>query len=191
MPVDVASLLPVGTFIGGLIGAGVLEHRRDRRQERREERAWRREVLAADRRQANDFERETLLGLQAAVQSLGRVSAQNYLAAVRWDEDGKPANEFRHDDDLDRRQLEELAKVKQLGERAADPDVRVLLHRLRTRLTAATMLGVPGIDRPQIDAAFDEAREVRNALEQAVGNRLRALVYGLPPVPDLPDGRPP
>lgn len=181
MPVDVSSLVPVGTFIGGLIGAGVLDHRRDRRQERREERTWRREVLAADRRLASDFERETLLAVQAGVQSLGRVAAQNYLAAVHWDHSGKPPQDFRNDGELDVRQLEESAHLKQLTERVADSDVRVLLHRLRTQLVAATHYGI-GAGRVEIDVAFDDARETRDELERAVGNRLRSLIFGLLPV---------
>lgn len=187
MPVDLSSLVPVGTFIGGVMGAGVLEHRRDRRQERREERAWRREVLAADRRLASDFERETLLAVQAGVQSLGRVAAQNYLAAVHWDHSGKPPQEFRNDGELDVQQLEESARLKQLTERVADSDVRVLLHRLRTQLVAATHYGI-GAGRVEIDAAFEDAREIRDELERAVGNRLRSLILGLPAVLDPPPG---
>lgn len=191
MPLDFATLLPVGTFIAGLIGAGVLEHRRDRRQERRQERAWQREVAAADRRLASEFERETLLAVQTSIQDLGRVASQNYLAALHWHSSGKPAKEFRHDEDLDRRELEELARMKQITERVADADIRVLLHRLRTQLVAATMYGVTDTGRAEIDAAFADAQEARDELEQAIGNRLRALVYGTPPVLDRPPGQQP
>jgi hypothetical protein len=172
-------LVPVLSFVAGALLTLLAETLRDRRATAREERAFARSRGREDEQSARDFERETLLELQDAVQRYARLVGKTYHAAhvhIRRD-GGTPAN-FTSPDDVDEQLLAASVAVQRLVARVADQEVAGWISRMMKDADEATMIGIGGRDlahaEEHMQAFADEVQEV-NA---AIGARLRVLIYG-------------
>lgn len=172
-------LVPLLTFALGAILAELGSLLRDRRLADREGRAFRRQLERDERTAARDFERETLLALQDAVQRFSRmVGRAHFDAEVQVRRDGVSPADLRFPDDVDQGLLETGTELSRLTARVQSADVAGWIGRMRKDADEATSIGIGGRDlahaREHMDAFADEIAEVH----KAIGDRLRTLIYG-------------
>ena len=180
-PVDwIAALVPVLSFAAGAAAQLGGEALRDRRQTAREESAAARARAREDERAARDFERETLLALQDAVQRYARLVGRAHHAAhehIRG-AGGSPRT-LVLPDDVDAGLLAATAEVDRLQSRVASAEVAGWLSRMRKDALEATMIGIGAHrDLAHADEHMNAFSEELEELNRVIGERLRALIYG-------------
>ncbi len=175
----VTDLVPVLTFIAGAALTLLAETLRDRRAIAREGQAFARNRTREDEQAARQFERETLLELQDAVQRYARVVGRVHHAAhLHIRREGGTAASFMSPDDLDEELRLAGVNINRLVARVADAEVAGWIGRMTKDADEATMIGIGGRDLGHADthlfAFADEVQEVHTA----IGARLRLLIYG-------------
>jgi len=127
---QVAPLIAVATFLLGQLFAIVLEWLRGRATaaREREARAQARKEAAEDRRA--EFQRQTLLDLQEALQALGRTSGEAWAARMHnYGETGTWGSPFGNE--LLLRQQEAFTRVHVLQTRVLDERLRDLVEQVK------------------------------------------------------------
>jgi hypothetical protein len=139
----IAALVPVLSFAAGAAAQLGGEALRDRRRTAREESAAARARAREDERAARDFERETLLALQDAVQRYARLVGRAHHAAHKHirGAGGSPRT-LVLPDDVDAGLLSATAEVDRLQSRVASAEVAGWMSRMRKDALEATMIGI-------------------------------------------------
>lgn len=189
-------LVPLLTFALGAIMAELGSWLRDKRLADREGRAFRRQLERDERTAARDFERETLLALQDAVQRFSRmVGRAHFSAEVQVRRDGVSPADLQVPEDVDQGLMETGTELSRLTARVHSAEVAGWISRMRKNADEATSIGIGGRDlahaQEHMEAFADEVAEVH----KAIGDRLRTLIYGtsqrsdvVPPSPLAPPG---
>lgn len=170
-------LIPVLTFIAGLVGAGVLEWRRDRRQATLARAAADRAAAKEDARYAREFERDTLLAVEDALNDLGRVSAELNYEVCSWVLDDKPLAGFAPSDALSEQERLANLELNRLRGRLRREELHEALRCVRSMFAVAAHPH-PDDEIHDLMLVWQQADVAGVIAQELLSERLRELIYG-------------
>jgi hypothetical protein len=171
MPDPANSWLPLLSALGGYLTGAITEYLRDRRarQREREARDATRQLQLSERR--SDFQRETLLNLQDAVQDLARATGRmHHLDEMEFRRTGRWGGNL-FPEDLDSAAHEAGVKTLKYMVRVRDDSIRVLMKEFRDHANEATL----STSREKSIQEMQEAIAVSESLHERIGLILRKL----------------
>lgn len=179
-------ILPILTFIGGLVGAGVLDRRRDLRQARLSAAAADKAAEREDGRYAREFERETLLELEQLLLRLGRVTAELNYDVNAWVLAGHDLEDHQVSAELSEQERQLNGELHMLLGRVRRDDIRQAVLHMRTLLAIAAR--PDEADYESMMLSFEQASVAGELTQLMIGDRLRELIYGEGTPRPLPSG---
>jgi hypothetical protein len=175
MPAEFVQVItPVATLVLGAVLARLADDRKDGRVAKREREAAARQ----DERERKAFERATLIELQDALGDLVRASgAIHHLSEMEYRRVGTFGRE--QVGEWSERHGDALRNVDRLRVRLPSRELRERVDELTSFTVTMAVGALPGITdddmRMRAQNAADEAMRVAAQLNEAIGERLRAL----------------
>lgn len=160
----------VTLIAGGILTmfASWLADRRQSDRERERRREERQDRLAIRR---NDFQRETLLGLQVASQKLLRTTGRmHHLDDMAFRTTGKWQRQ-QFPDDLSDDHLRQITETMLLASRVRDDETRTLAGRLRDRAAVVSL----SVDGAEAETRMMAAADIQGALIERIGQLVREM----------------
>ena len=171
----VRAIVPVATFALGAFTNAVLDSRRDGRTAQREERAAHRQLELDRQRQADAFQRETLLELQDALRATARQTSLAHMEALRHERAGGQPAALRLSDDIETALLEEGHNLNRLTQRVLDDELREAAWGLARSLDLVTMYGINGQTYDESERRWQAAATEYERVSGLLGAAIRRL----------------
>jgi len=164
--------LPLLTLGLGWAGSLATEGLRDRRLADRETRAREAESTTKQAERRDDFQRETLLGLQEAIVALGQATASIHREdRRRHREEGVPWSQLEAGEKATQSWWDASFAVGKLKVRVLDHDLRGLMNRFHDASTVVLLAG----SEAEASVASEGMTQTGADAQQRLGELLRAL----------------